>query len=241
MHDFIGQRVGFELVKKMFTGSPKFGEAFVAENISFGSSIEDCLDIVLLQSGFCLNTTLSYVIGPFAFVHTTQVVSLQPSPNVWSPEIVNGVVDLIDLLLDAKAHPAILITHEVTGHKVDFVFVNRRATAPPKSGAALVAENSISGIVGDGFFARVLVQSGFWINSMLSNYVSPPAFVQVTQFVSFQPLGSVWSPVIFHGVSAVIDVFVAVPVHPVPIKVQALTGQVAQDGSLHGGGGATLA
>ena len=65
--------------------------------------------------------------------------------------IVNGVVDAIEVLTDANAHPAILITHYVTGHNVAFVFVYKRATAPPKSGEALVAENSISGIVGVKF------------------------------------------------------------------------------------------
>ena len=88
-------------------------------------------------------------------------------------------------------HPIDFITHDVTGQREGFVLVNKRSIAPPKSGAAFEAENSISGTVGVGFFASVFVQSGVYMNSRLSNYTSPPALVQVTQFVSFQPSASV--------------------------------------------------
>ena len=69
-------------------------------------------------------------------------------------------MDLIEVFTEENAQPPILITHEVTGQRVGLVFVYNRATAPPKSGAALVAENSISGIVGDELIERVEVQSG---------------------------------------------------------------------------------
>ena len=77
-----GQRVFFEFVKNVATAFPKDGEAFEDENGSLTNSGATYFVRVLLQSGFYLNLTSSYVIGPLAFVHMTQLVSSHPSASV---------------------------------------------------------------------------------------------------------------------------------------------------------------
>ena len=108
------------------------------------------------------------MIGPFAFLQTTQFVSVQPSGFVWSPFIVKMASYKIVVRTARPEQPAAKIKHSVTGHKVGFEFVNRRSIAPPKSGARLSAEYSRSLIVGEELTASVSVQSGVCTNSILS-------------------------------------------------------------------------
>ena len=104
---------------------------------------------------------LSCFYGPLSLMHITQTVSSHPFGLFWSPERINGDTELIVVLSVLPTHPGPYRKHRVTGQTAGFVFSKNSDGASPKSGDALVEENTSSGIIGVDFNERVPAQSAF--------------------------------------------------------------------------------